>query len=69
MAGLPNNERFKVLKSNLKHFQLHCEQWVLTQEQADQVAKELADYEAEIEWVEIGAEVELKDLKTTRKGW
>jgi len=41
----------------------------LTQEQADQVAKELADYEAEIEWVEIGAEVELKDLKTTRKGW
>jgi hypothetical protein len=69
MAALPNNERLKVLGSNFKHFQRHLEQRVLTQVQVDQVAEEVADYEAEIERVEIGAEVELRGLKATRRGW
>ena len=66
VAALPSHRRLKVLQSNHEHFLCHYTQRTLTQEQADQVAKDLVYYEAEMNRVRECAEVEFRDHMATR---
>jgi hypothetical protein len=69
ITALPMHRQLKVFQSNHEHFLRHHERQVLAKDQAGQVAKELADYEAEMKWARVGAEVELRDHTATRRGW